>query len=900
LLFSTTLRRVPLARFAATGVRAAALLLATWFAIVGWRLLDRNWQNFDTTLRWYGLSLILVVAVAAALPTRKGLKAGWSRLAVIWTRHRWEVLGLGAVVGVAVFMRLYDFGRLPPSGGVGFEEAQTGGIAYGIIHDGVRPVEFAITNYAAALGFLLGGYDTTALRLPFLVIGIASVPAMYVLLRLMVSAPAALFATALFAVCRWHAYTSRIADETFLGSGLVVIAALLLVTVLRTRNAFALVGLGLVTGGVAYEYSAYRHVAFLIVGALVFSVAFWAWREVFVARRPVREVLAVAATRWRLLPIFAIVLAVTVSPLIISGLHGDRMFIEAFQRHAAEQQHTGPFGILPVGWQTRLRWLTEVFLPFGPREYPDLAPFNLPGERMLDPVTASLALIAMAYAILTIHKPYRAFFAIWLFAGLLVGGIVPVQFLVPKLTGLLPALFVLISFAIDDFLRLTPRILVRGVPYMALAPLVLWAFVVNLQVFQRQADSPQVQGEYYNSSLDLCLFAKSLGPDTYVYLWSDTGPSEGLFGSSDLDWVCRELHGRALNTVSEVWPLDPVSQSSVAFVYLDVPQAELGPDPLSPLLQGYSNIGASPKPPAQFPAYSVEAFVLSQGEVLEQQGLYGAYSADGGPAYPTLARRLDPAALFTDGGPVDWPAGSTGVQWEGLVLLRREGRAALVPQAGSSLEVLIDGQVSFQSDGTLEETNPAQLRAGWHTIQMTLPRTGSDRLPALGWVFEDGESLPLTASDLFALSPVHGWTHERLVRAGDLTLNWQQVSPYPAYGWQAVWPPDWLFGDQNAPRPRTLSLVSEEWRSLWRAPVTGVYNMKLSARSGSARLSLDGKAVAVLSAGPELLENTEVQVPVEAGQHRIEIHFEQEGSYATGVNLEIAGGAGGEEFFTPF
>jgi len=868
---------------------------------MGWRLLDSRWDNLDIPLPWYGASMFLLLVVAMPWPTRERVKAGWAGLLAFWTKHRWELVAFGLVFGLAIFMRIYKFGHFPPGGGLGFEESETGGDAYSTIVYGTRPerVQFVLTNYTAVFGFALFGYNITALRLPFLIIGILSVVPFYLLLRLMVSAPVALFTTALFAVSRWLAFTSRIADEMFWGVGPVILAALLLVVVLRTGNPLALIGLALATGALVYEYPSYRHVAFLVVGALIGAVALSLGRDLVLRRKTVVDVVAGAGRRWWLVPVFAIALAMAVSPMVISSLHGDPTFFENLRRNTAVQEQTGPFGLLPEGWPTRVKWVAEVLLPLGPHDYPDFPQLNLPGQRMLDPVTASLALIAMAWALVTFYKPYRLFFALWLLIGLFVGAVIPSEFRVAKLTGLLPALFVLIAFLVEDATRIIPRRVPSLASHIVLIPLVVWAFVVNFDVFVRQADDPRARQAFDLPFVNMCEFATDLGPDTYVYIWSDTNPMDSLFKRGDFEWLCRDMRGESLNSMAEVWPLEPRPYQNVAFIYLNVKDPE--PDPIRHLAQGYPTVTGPAKVWSPLGSYTLRAFVLPEADIARQQGLYGAYYADGMSPGSPVTRRLDSAPMFVGGQEIEWPAGSTRVQWEGLVLTKLAGETALVPEVQAPLEIRVDGQLVYQSDGAAAKVSPINLGAGWHPLQIDLGRTGEGRAPRLTWVTQDGVGgVPVEGSDLFAVSPVEGWAHVRSVKIGEKTASWQRVDPYPAFGWSEVWLPDWLSENDGSPRPITAPLLREEWRTDWHVPAAGTYGLKLNARSGTAVLLVDGDLAASLTSERGQVVTQEQGVLLQAGEHRLELIFESHGAESVGVALEIEDAGGGVGSFTPF
>lgn len=247
-------------------VRAILTCTAVLVSFLGsWRLYHQP-GDLDAVLPLYGLALAaLWLGTWESYSLTAAFKGWGSKLLAEIRTHRKEILAWLVVFGLAVFMRVYLFGYFPPADGAAFEEVQTGGGAYGILHLHVRPLEFPLTGYLPALAFRFLGENSFALRLPFLILGILTIVPFYLLLRELFEVEVALFGTLLLAVCRWHALASRIADELFLPIFFVVLLIYFLVKGHKTGKVSHFFWLGLLTGYTFYAYSAYRAIPFFVL-----------------------------------------------------------------------------------------------------------------------------------------------------------------------------------------------------------------------------------------------------------------------------------------------------------------------------------------------------------------------------------------------------------------------------------------------------------------------------------------------------------------------------------------------------------------------------------------------------------------------------------------------------------
>jgi hypothetical protein len=718
------------------------------------------------------------------------------------------------------------------------------------------------------------------LRLPFFIAGILSLIPFYLLVRLLVDAPAALFSTALFAACRWHAVSVRFADEIFFGLSIAILAALLLVVVLKHANAVAAIPLGLAVGALNYEYTSYRHLPFLIAGAIVVALAALVWRRL---RRREPLMLLSAAGRELILAsaVFAIAAFIVLAPLLATTLRGDRVYYEAFLRHQPGEERNELFGLLPADWERKAGWTLQVFLPVGRQGYPKVAPMDLPGERMLDPITATLAVGAVVYGLATARRPYRLFFVSWLLLGLLVGGLLPKNFYVDRFSGLLPPLFVLIAFLIDDVVRrLSATDQRQRYMYTLLAPLAAAAMVMNLVMLDKQMGSDIAQRRFETPLYSLCDFIKDLGPNRYAYVWAEEQPTHVIFGRSDYDWICHGIAGEALNTALGSLPVEP-TEPKVAFVFLTTDRTTI--DPAAVVAQGYP--GAKLAASRQSDAYSLRAFVVSGEELAAQRGLKVTF-------FPAGETDTVPASALLRGGDLVWPAGATHARLEGLVLVQRGGELCFGAGPAKATTFLDGIEVCSAAAGP-DRFASAELTPGWHGLVVVVQRPPEGSLPGLVWLDETGAELGdgLRETDFFAVAPVSGWRHEITARFSDDSATWQTIEPSPGFLVEQLRAPSWLGSRTTASKD-----AREHWRTLWHAPSDGEYELRFTIASANASVHLDGVQVAAFSTEVDRTRAEKVTIGVTAGHHILELVVESKGGRRSGVSLDILGPSGSGDF----
>ena len=161
----------------------------------------------------------------------------------------WLILALGLAA------RLWRFGALPA--GLNQDEAFAGYEAWSLLRTGMDSAGYAWPVYLTAWGsgmnalesylmlpFLaLFGRKVWVIRLPQLIVGCLSLPALYGLVRRSADRETALWAMLLLAVCPWHVLLSRWALESNLAPGMLLFGTYFFLRGLEERRLLPLSGL---------------------------------------------------------------------------------------------------------------------------------------------------------------------------------------------------------------------------------------------------------------------------------------------------------------------------------------------------------------------------------------------------------------------------------------------------------------------------------------------------------------------------------------------------------------------------------------------------------------------------------------------------------------------------------
>jgi hypothetical protein len=237
------------------------------------------------------------------------------------------------LVLLAIILRCSAYFIMPPANQTGFEELQTGEIAYRMIWTPELPVEFRFTNLLAAIGFSTGsGINLQSLRLPFQIAGIISLILMVISLRsLKVGWMPTILVTFISATLPFLVIASGTADEIFAA---LLFASLFLVCFIKAETRpknqpFWYAAAGIFAGILMYEYTSYR--VYILLGA-----GWLLWRCFYKGKS---EQNFSQSNKWFNLFSYIIPLVLIALPTIILIVRNPAtsIFLDAFRRHGSER-----------------------------------------------------------------------------------------------------------------------------------------------------------------------------------------------------------------------------------------------------------------------------------------------------------------------------------------------------------------------------------------------------------------------------------------------------------------------------------------------------------------------------------------------------------------------------------
>ncbi len=200
------------------------------------------------------------------------------------------------VTACAAALRLALLGGIPY--GVHSDEAQAGTDAHRVLRDGWIGVytpaalgQPAGHAYLTTPSIWLLGDTALALRLPLALVGLAAVPLLYLLVRVLSERLEAFLASAMLAVSYWHLFYSRVAHWS-ISYGTVLLGVLLCLALgMRTERRAWFAAAGVLLGLGVYTYNIYP----IAIAAVVVFLAMMTWTRYRRAPRPWLASLALMA-----------------------------------------------------------------------------------------------------------------------------------------------------------------------------------------------------------------------------------------------------------------------------------------------------------------------------------------------------------------------------------------------------------------------------------------------------------------------------------------------------------------------------------------------------------------------------------------------------------------------------
>ncbi len=488
-----------------------------------------------------GLSLGLAQLDA---PYRKAVDRPWPR---------WEKIAFLAVLGLGLFLRFYRYDIYPPYDGIcAIEEPQSGQGALAI-RAGQRPWEFLLDRWIVVPFMIYLGDSFTSLRIPFTIVSWLSLVPFYLLLRELVSRPAALCGTALFAISRWHIIYARHAHAVFGPTlPLILVALWLCVRVYKRGGLAPYPWIGLLSAYTLYAYAGYRATT-AFVGLFLGVSLLHHYREYRQAVIPSARLAIARSARVQLagMLLFVFGFLLLVVPLYHRLTRDPAYFVEAAVRATGESRYySGDMQAMLQQRIERVRETAAMFSHFGDGS----STFNIPGTPQLDPVSGTLLVLGLAYA--TVWFAYRAqgFFALYFLVILGFGTVFTHNFDIRRLQGVIPLIFILTTFFIDRFGALVWARFGRAA-WVPLAALLVGlggvAFADNYRVyFNEMMHSGVVRSAFHTQYTIAIRYLHDMPDDGYLFMISDM---DNFFMPSDYEWWRGD---RIPGTTShDLWPL---------------------------------------------------------------------------------------------------------------------------------------------------------------------------------------------------------------------------------------------------------------------------------------------------------------------------------------------------------
>ena len=825
----------------------AALALT---GLIAWRLWPDYHQWRGTPPFWMAALLLMLIGAWSLGAIGKGSPRAAVAMAM-WhdtKRNRWlEAVAFALIFTLAIFLRTYRLDSIPP--GIYVDETN-GGLDALYIVEGRDASPFGTGWYGTPNGYLyymagifkLLGANWISLKVVSLIPAILTVPAIYLLGRLMFGPLAGLSAMLLIGVSRWHLSMSRWGWNETAPPLFQILATFFLIRGLRDRRALDYALSGLLTGLSIYTYLSAR----LAAATLALYILYWLLSDPSGWRASIRR-------SWLGLVILASAAIVAVAPIAVTYItepftFNNRVSEISIFRDVRDQESLAPL-------TGNIGDILQFFHQTGDLQ----GKHNLPGEPMTDPITGLLFAVGLAYAILGWRDQRRVLLLLWLVLGL-AGSFLGSHHESPQsyraLTAL-PAVALMAADVLDRVARAVyralselqfakarrylPSLAACGVAVLALAGAALWESSVY---FGRQAASIDVVRGFNpteNSVARETIAALQAGNEVYLSPnFSSFSPLRFLVYG-----VVKAQTGR--NTLDD-------RPYQVVLPEVNLPLPDNGHDIL--LLLGSEYWSLRDYIASLYPNASMELVSLPDGspifmrvqvtneQVSELQGLTKYVTYPDGRAEESAVTQVELSPNEVN---------ASEVIWTGVIRLEHGGEYELRGEGG--LQVFLADQ---------PWNGRHYLGRGLYKL-LVVWRGGAGGDVRLIWWVPNHDPEPVPAQALFRISGLE----QGLLGTYWRNKNWEgdplfhQVTPFLLLAWP----------DEQPIVPN--GEFSARYTGALHVTEAGSYLLRVEADDG-ARLILDGN---VLGEGltPGQPNSFEVTVELEVGDHPIQIDYFQQG-----------------------
>jgi 4-amino-4-deoxy-L-arabinose transferase-like glycosyltransferase/sugar lactone lactonase YvrE len=749
-----------------------------------------------------------------------------------WRLERREFLFLIVILLVALFMRTYDLGEMPP--GVYLDEADNGVWALRFLGGPYSPFTEQRHGNATLPFQLLGlalkvfGVEPLVLRAFDVVVGMVTVVAFYFLAREVFGVPPALIGTALMAVSRWHVHFSRTGFVDNLQVPLFeTLTALFLWRALQRGRRLDYVFAGLSFGLGFHTYLGYR-VFPLVIGLYLLHL-------VLSRRGWIRAQLPG-------LLIFALATFMTLSPLALFGVQRPEIFLRRAEAASV---------FLDIETEGSYRPLVENVLKsllMYNDEGDPRARHNLPDEPMLDGLSAIFFGLGLGYSLLRLRNHRYFLLVAWLLLGLL-PGILSLADSNPhslRTLGNVPAVFLLISAFWDRaWATYGPLLKKEGRRYLGLAAAaaVILCGVGNCRIyFGAQASNESVYYDFDPAQTAAGEYVKTHGVDSLLLV------SHSLANHSDLKFIPYGVPFTVLDLNAHV-PLRGQIESDVTYVL------DWGHESLIPRLSSLYPGGEYAEHLDRYGRTMFYTYEVTQAEVAGVQGLEASYYEGTEFEEPAAVERVDKTlGISWESAPISPPFSAS---WRGSLYVPVYGSYSFVLEAAGRASLWVGEEVALEVEDGRDEQS-VQLPAGFQAIEVETVQEGEGHL-RVSWFTPDGKEEVIPSSLLYT-KDLYGHGLLGLYRSGTAwegPVEVQQLDPF------------------IAPNDVLSSPFSIEWLGKIYVPVSGQYVFGTISDDGSY-LYLENQLI-VDNGGHHGDVYSEGVIQLEEGFHDIRLLYFQDG-----------------------
>jgi len=798
-----------------------SIVVAAGLSIASLVLLDvyEPSQRFWTV---YVLSIVTIVAAPIGVIVYDCIR-GACRPSASW-------LWLLAILVLAAATRLVGLASLPF--GTWYDEAANGLEALRILNEPqYKPVYTDGVNssghylYMIVAAFRTFGVSTQSVRIISALAGVGTVAAAYIAGRELYGRSLGLALAFMLAISRWSINFSRLGMYNALTPFFEFLAVAFLLRALRRNRLEDYVLAGVSLGLGLCFYSAFQ--LFLVaVGVFLLYIILSEWRP--------------GSRYWIGLVIVALSALIVVMPLI-------KFAYQRPESYFARVQNTSIFSDKQP--EDRIPALLENArkhaLMFNVKGDPN-GRHNLPGEPMLDPITAALFVIGIALSLSRIRSPIPLFLLIWLVIGLM-GGVLSLDFEAPQSLRSIATMPVVYILAVMPLYLLNTVWVTEGGRYTPhatmgfIALLLLPSATYNLDTyFRKQANDFATWNAYSTPETLAAGILNSLEPDTRAYVISlyNSHPTLRFLASDGVEY-------ERLETTAALPIVDP-SDASLSLI-LDADRYDLYQE----ALRLYPN-AEHEEYRAPFGGPVVLYTVLASKEDRAAiQGFTGSYGSPVDPAQVVEHKDAVIDMVWPDDAPLESPF---SVEWTGVLAAAAYGPYQFRLASPADAALYINETPVIENNADEDGHGSVILPRGLHQIRITAD--SGDGPMQLLWRTPNRETEVLPAWQIFSDPVTNNGLLGRYYTGGDWsgTPAMEQIDS----GF------DMYFHIPILPRPYTV-----EWSGMIAIPESGRYGFGVKSNDES-ELRIDGELIAASNGEAQYDEGS---IDLEAGLHEIAIRY---------------------------